>query len=116
MILGVIAYTGFAIDGVLKLEQKFDPYWFIPESTYLSKYIEKSKEFYPDVGYEAGVYMGKLNYTAEMPKLIELSDSLKNRSDLIHGYSSWVEPFTEFVYRNFNIGNLKILSFNENFK
>lgn len=50
VILFVIALTGFSIDNVFKLKQKFDPVWFIPEESYLYKYTMKARALYPDKG------------------------------------------------------------------
>lgn len=55
-----IAVTSFSFTGLLRLEQKFDPNWFIPERTYLSQFLTVKKELFPDQGYEANILMGKL--------------------------------------------------------
>lgn len=93
----VTGYTMFGINGLLHLEQKFDPSWFIPSTTYLSKYMTVKDSYYPDMGYEGGIYLGNFNYSTSMTDLIQMSSRLKNRSDIILNYNSWVEPFHDYV-------------------
>lgn len=91
------------MNGLFHLEQKFDPSWFIPSSTYLSKFMTTKDIYYPDMGYEGGIYLGKLNYSTSMTNLIEMSSRLKNRSDIILNYNSWVEPLQEYVQDYYDI-------------
>lgn len=42
--------TALSIKNALLLEQKFDPFWFIPEDTHLYKYVMKRRELYPQIG------------------------------------------------------------------
>lgn len=97
VLMTVVCTTGVSIKGMLNLEQKFDPNWFIPESTYLSKFLSEKKAMYPNMGYEAGIYMGRLNYSQELPKLIKMVEILENRTDILHNVNSWIEPFNNFV-------------------
>ena len=48
--MSVIILAGISSRNLLKLEQKFDPSWFIPETTYLHKYIQASRKYFPDSG------------------------------------------------------------------
>lgn len=97
VVMVVMCCTGVSIKGMWNLEQKFDPNWFIPETTYLSKFLSEKKLMYPDMGYEAGIYMGRLNYSQELPKLIEMVELIENRTDILHNVNSWIEPFNNFV-------------------
>lgn len=46
----VIGISGYSLEGLLKLEQKFDKDWFIPKGTYLQDYIHNLKKYFPDSG------------------------------------------------------------------
>ncbi|GLV43096.1 Patched-related [Carabus blaptoides fortunei] len=107
VIMLTIVLTGFGLYGSLQLEQKFDPMWFVPESTYFYKYIEQRKLYFPNMGFEAGIYMGKINYTQEYPNIKSVASKLDNLTDILQVTSSWVQPFQYYVKKTFNKENLK---------
>lgn len=98
VLLATFAVTGYSTIAIFDLEQRFDPNWFIPERTYLSKFISMKKDLYPDQGYEAMILLGKLNYSHELVKIADMVDRIENRTDLVHEISAWIIPFREFVY------------------
>ncbi|XP_055603663.1 protein patched homolog 3-like [Uranotaenia lowii] len=102
VILGVMTMTGFNIQSLLKLRQKFDPNWFIPEETYYNKFVMTVREQYPNSGYEAMILFGNYNYTAELKNFLHISHELENRTDILHSVSSWVIPFQDFVEVNYD--------------
>lgn len=97
VVLSVIGCAAYSTQGLLRLEQRFDPAWFIPERTYLSHYMRSQERYYPDIGYEASIFLGAVNYTEEMPKLLRTVELFENRTDLVQDVDAWVEPFREFV-------------------
>ncbi|KZC04135.1 PREDICTED: patched domain-containing protein 3-like [Dufourea novaeangliae] len=86
--------------GILQLQQWFDPTWFVPNSSYLSKYFNVRNLEYPDRGYESIILMGEFNYTAEFPKLIHLAETFTNLST-VQSLNSWPNDFTKFVFKYF---------------
>lgn len=86
-------YNGF---NMLQLEQRFDPVWFVPTSTYLYKYIEIRRHMFPEMGFEAGVYFGQLNYTAEFPKILSFTDEMNNQTKYLHEVNSWANKLQDF--------------------
>lgn len=103
VLMTTVAVTAFSFTGLLRLEQKFDPNWFIPERTYLSKFTAVKKDLFPDQGYEAAILMGQLNYTAELNHIANMVDTIGNRTDLVHEISSWVSPFHNFVSKYYDV-------------
>lgn len=101
VILFTLAVSAYSAVAVFRLEQRFDPNWFIPERTYLSKFIEMRKELYPDQGYEAMILMGRLNYTAELVHIHDMVDRIENETAIVHEMSAWIVPFREFVFNYF---------------
>lgn len=120
VLMTTVAVTSYSFTGLLRLEQKFDPNWFIPQRTYLSKFLDVKRELYPDQGYEAAILMGQLNYTQELHHIANMVEKISYRTDIgmfvhsfwivvfthfnpfcffftVHKISSWVEPFHEFV-------------------
>lgn len=103
IIVLAIILSAFSIDRVFQIKQKFDPIWFIPSSTYYFKYAMEHRELYPNRGFEAAVYMGNFDYTEEMPKIIDLSEKLKNQTNILGHVSSWIEAFQEFTEEFYKI-------------
>lgn len=96
IVLAVIL-SAFSIERVFHIKQKFDPIWFIPSTSYFFKYAMSHRHFYPNRGYGAAVYMGPMNYSAELPRILKLSKQIKNQTQILSHVSSWVETFHEFV-------------------
>lgn len=101
----MIFVSSFSLQGLFRLEQKFDPNWFIPNRTYLSKYLHKQSELYPDIGYEATIFVGNVNYSRELPKIMEALDRIENKTQLVKDISTWTQPFRDFVLVYFNKGD-----------
>lgn len=97
VISSVILITAISIERVMHIKQKFDPMWFIPSRTYFSKYIMEHRKFYPNKGYEAGVYMGHLNYSLELPKIIQVAEEVLKRQDVLSNVQAWPTEFHDFM-------------------
>lgn len=93
----VIGFTAIGVERLMNIKQKFDPMWFIPSRTYFYQYVEQHRTFYPDRGYEAGVYMGSMNYSIELPKIIRLAEEVESRKDILSNVQSWPVNFFEFM-------------------
>lgn len=115
VLMSTVCMTGFSLRGLMNLEQKFDPAWFIPTDTYLNKFIMEKRTLYPDQGYEAMILMGRLNYTEELSKIRDVIVEVENRTDLVHEITNWLMPFRDFVllYHDQDIldGNVTDLEF-----
>jgi Niemann-Pick C1 protein len=107
VIMSVICITGVSIESLLQLRQKFDATWFIPQKTYYYKYVMQSRALYPEVGSEAMVLMGQLNYTNELPKIYKMSEEMENNTEVLHHLQSWTKPFREFVHTYYDKGEIK---------
>lgn len=115
VLMSTVGMTAFSLKGLMNLEQKFDPAWFIPSDTYLNKFIMEKRALYPDQGYEAMILMGRLNYTNELNKIRDVIVEVENRTDLVHEMTNWLMPFHDFVllYHDKDIfeGNVTDLEF-----
>lgn len=107
----MIALTAFSTRNIFELKQKFDQTWFIPKSTYLHNYLQNQNKYYPDTGLDSSIYMGKLNYTMELPKLCNISELLKNRTESVVNVDAWIDKFQDFVEVNFEKGSLLSFQF-----
>ncbi|XP_037924003.1 NPC intracellular cholesterol transporter 1-like isoform X3 [Hermetia illucens] len=97
IIMTVIGISGYSLEGLLKLEQKFDKDWFIPKGTYLQDYIHNLKKYFPDSGYDGFVFTGQLNYTESLSKIYSLVEDMEERDHIFYDVKSWIKPFHAFV-------------------
>lgn len=61
------------------------------------------------MGSEVFILVGKINYSEDMSKLIELSYEVENQTDILHHIETWPLDFQEFVRVNHQKGNLTLL-------
>lgn len=113
-IIFTLVMTGISIESILHLEQRFDPKWFIPEDTYYKEFLNIHEYYYPEAGYQAMVFLGKMNYHQEFLTLSTLSEKLKNET-YIYDVSGWLEPFHGYVLKNYghDIKNTSIITAEE---
>lgn len=115
VILFTIGSTSFNLYNMLQLDQRFDPIWFVPASTYMFKYIEIRRFMFPEMGFEAGLYFGQLNYTLEFPKILNLTEEMNNQSQYLHEVNSWAHKLQDFsmehMQYNLTSGNVTDLQF-----
>jgi hypothetical protein len=46
---------------VFKVEQKYDPMWYLDSESYPIQYNNKLTEHFPEHGMRGGIYLGKFN-------------------------------------------------------
>ncbi|XP_045765423.1 patched domain-containing protein 3-like [Maniola jurtina] len=100
IILFTLIMTGFSVHAIFKLEQRFDPKWFIPDDTYYKEFLNIHENYYPDDGQPAMVFLGDMNYNAEFTNLYDMIQVLRNES-YITEVITWVEIFHGYVLKNF---------------
>lgn len=116
VIIFAIALTAFSTERVFQIKQKFDPMWFIPSHLQFFQYVMNHRHFYPNRGFEAGIYFGNLNYTAELPKIISLVEDVKSQSHILSHVSAWTDAFQEYVEEFHKIDINKITLTDAQFK
>lgn len=109
--MSVICITGLNIESLLHLRQKFDPTWFIPSSTYLGQFFDQTRKWYPDMGSEVSILIGKVNYTDEMEKILALSDKVENQTDILHHVDAWPYDFSKFVKTYHEKGKASVIKY-----
>ncbi|CAH0729250.1 unnamed protein product, partial [Brenthis ino] len=115
ILLFTVVMTSFSIAAVFKLEQRFDPRWFVPDGSYYKDFINVHDEYYPDTGQPGVIFLDDLDYHREFAKLHDMIQILKNES-YIAEVNSWVDTFHGYVLKNYN-RNLRNTSVSdENFK
>ena len=89
--------TGVAISGNILLEQKFDPTWFLPPDTYLAKWFEMNRKYFPFGGDRVTIWCHELDYMTELDKLDDLARRLSNQTDIIDSVDSWTTHFIDYT-------------------
>lgn len=102
VIIFTLLITGFSIEAISRLEQRFNPKWFIPEDTYFKDFLNKYDYFYPQEGDSAMVFLGEMDYNAEFSKLYTMTQELRSEPYVVE-LLTWVESFRNYVLKNFNL-------------
>jgi hypothetical protein len=79
------------------VKKTFDFTALTPRNTYHYDFQMAKINFFPDLGHQALIFLGKLNYSTEFPKLLELSKKVENQTDIIFSVQSWIQPFESFM-------------------
>lgn len=101
LITASVAAVG--IHGSTQLEQRFDPEWFLPEETYLAKYLTESRRHYPSQGHEGSVFVGDIDYVSNFGRILKLSRRLKAMK-IFDEVDQWPLNFARFVKGNYRQG------------
>uniref|UniRef100_A0A336MLU8 CSON014057 protein n=1 Tax=Culicoides sonorensis TaxID=179676 RepID=A0A336MLU8_CULSO len=96
IIIATIAFTAINFMGLLQLKFRFDPTHHVPENTHLSEYMQEVQKHYPSLGSDAAIIIGRINYTQEMPKILELADRINN-TNFLHQVDAWPLDFKKFI-------------------
>ncbi|CAB3372797.1 Hypothetical predicted protein [Cloeon dipterum] len=88
--------------GLSMLRQEFDPIWFLPQSTYLFKYFDKSKKFYPSDGEPGTIFLSNFNHYDHLNSIADMIDRLEEQKDIIKEVDAWYTPFQKYSNTHFN--------------
>ena len=97
LLMTTVALTGVGIWGNLLLEQRFDPTWFLPPDTYLSKWFQANQKYFPFGGDRVTVWCNGLDYVNELEQLDNLAKKLASQTDIIDNVDSWTGHFIDYV-------------------
>lgn len=95
-----LGFAAAGIRGSMLLKQKFDPNWFLAKHTHLYKFNMERAKFFPDIGQNAAIYFGRLNYSAELPNIYRLLTQFKQEENIIKNLEEWYSGFRYYVNRN----------------
>jgi len=97
LLIATVALTGVGIWGNLLLEQRFDPTWFLPPDTYLSKWFLANQKYFPFGGDRVTVWCNGMDYINEVEQLDDLAKKLADQTDIIDKVDSWTGHFIDYV-------------------
>jgi len=104
VILLTLGFAATGIRGSILLKQKFDPNWLLGENTHLFKFRMERAKFFPDNGLNAGIYFGRLNYSAELPNIHRILTQVKQEENIIKNLEEWYSGFRYYVKLNLKKG------------
>ncbi|XP_046825496.1 patched domain-containing protein 3-like isoform X1 [Vespa crabro] len=96
ILLITIIAASIGIVGSYRLEQWFDPIWFLPKGTHLNNYIAARNQYFSQRGHSAYVFIGNIDYPSEYSKIMTLTSNLRNLSS-VEQIESWPDHFANFV-------------------
>ncbi|VVD03098.1 patched domain-containing protein 3-like [Leptidea sinapis] len=105
VLLFTLIITGVSVESLLRLEQRFDPKWFIPSDTYYKDFLNAHSLYYPEDGYSAMIFLGKIDYNTDFENVYEMVQKLRNET-YITDVLTWIEHFDGYVLQNYG-QNLK---------
>ena len=104
VILVTATICSVGIWGNVLLRQEFDPTWFLPADTYLSKWFRLNKEYFPSEGELGTIYFNNVKLPENIPKIEQLALDLKNQS-AIESVDTWTSGYVKYVLGNDLVGN-----------
>lgn len=114
VILFTVIMTGFSIESILKLEQRFDPKWFVPEGTYYKDFLDEYKFYYPGEGEVGMLLLGEMDYNREFVHVYDLIQEIR-KEPYINEFDTWVETFHKYAITFFNKDLLNVSISNHDF-
>ncbi|XP_059488991.1 protein patched homolog 2-like [Neocloeon triangulifer] len=88
--------------GLSLLRQEFDPVWFLTQSSYLFKYFDKSKQYYPGDGEPGNIFLSGFNHSEHLDSIANLIQRLQEQKDIIKEVDAWYPPFQTYSNVHFN--------------
>ena len=96
IIIVTLGILGVGIYGNILLRQEFDPTWFLPADTYLSKWFTANKNYFPFGGDRVTIWCNSVDYVGEFGKLNSMAAELTNQTDIIDKVDSWTLEFERY--------------------
>jgi predicted RND superfamily exporter protein len=97
VLLTAAALTAGGVYGLTQLEQKFDPIWFLPPSSYIAKWYSANAAYFPSEGESVVVYFTGIDWRSEATRIGELEEALRNETSIVARVDSWYDKFSSFV-------------------
>ena len=99
----LVATMGLAscgVWGLTQLRQEFNPVWFIPPESYLSKWFAANEKFFPKEGESVKINIAQVDLSQELPKIERLVKRLEEETTILSKVDSWYTKFKEYIESN----------------
>lgn len=104
IVVGTLLVFTLNVWFVLKVEQKFDPMWYLNSESYPMQYNNKLNEHFPEYGKRAGIYLGGgINYFTDKDKLCDLYARLERNPYINQGtLDFWYIKFQNWLREKYS--------------
>ena len=89
--------------GLTELETKFDSTWFLPQDSYISKWVTANAKYFPNDGERVTVYITDVNLTTDLSKIATFIEKLEDSQDVVSSVNSWIPGFKNYLDEYFDI-------------
>ena len=97
--------VGVNLLGIFRLEQNFDPLWYLNQESYPIKFNDKLIEYFPKYGKRSAIYLAGIDYYEDRNALFELVETLhKNPYVNNRTMDPWFVAYDQWL-NNSNYGN-----------
>lgn len=103
VLMVTIAFAGFGAVGSSRLEQWFDPIWFLPTDSYFSQYLAVKDVEFPNDGFPGTIFIRDFDLVSDMGKVMNLSQSFQDAS-FIEKVEDWPGAFARYLEDSYEIG------------
>ena len=97
VILVALGITGVGVYGNFLLRQEFDPTWFLPQDTYIAQWFVNNKIYFPSSGERGTIYFSGTQLPADIDKIENLSQELRNQTDIIVKSEAWTRSYIDYI-------------------
>jgi hypothetical protein len=101
VLITTILLSSIGVFGLANLRQDFDPTWLLPSQSYLAKFMNASRIFYPSDGYPISIYISNVSHSAHLKDIASLVERVE-RQDVVHAVDAWYPPFEIYANSHFN--------------
>ena len=93
----IVSFVLFGVScwGLSNLRQEFHPEWFLPQNSYLFKFIMKKNEYFPAIGEAGLIYFGNISLYSELHQIENIVQRLES-SEYIGGVNSWYSSYKNY--------------------
>ena len=92
-----LSLLGVGIWGLTELETKFDSTWFLPQDSYIAKWVSANAKYFPNDGERVTVYITDVNLTTDLSKIATFIEQLEENDNVVSSVNSWIPGFKDYL-------------------
>lgn len=103
-----IGFISVGTLGTLRIRQHFDPVLLLPADTYLRQWIGVHQRHFPQDGWVADIYTGKLDPITDLEKIDRLVTQLQTEAEkktILKGVDAWWTNFKTYLAESRNLSD-----------
>ena len=96
-----LSLLGVGIWGLTELETKFDSTWFLPQDSYIAKWVSANAKYFPNDGERVTVYITDVNLTTDLSKIATFIEQLEENDNVVSSVNSWIPGFKDYLEKGY---------------